>query len=75
MELILEIIREHIEKHIPTHIKRISDGFHFNGFCLKEDGKNLLFNDKEDGKMLIPISDIDIIERPAPRIRMGDDER
>jgi len=71
MELILEIIREHIEKKIPTHIKRASNGFHHNGFCLKEDGENLLFNDKQDGKMLIPIVDLKtpgLIERAAPGV-------
>ena len=73
MELILEIIREHIKKKIPTHIKRASNGFHHNGFCLKEDGTNLLFDDKEDGKMLIPILDLKnpgLIEKAAPHIRM-----
>ena len=61
MELVLEIIREYILKHSFTHIKR-GNGFHFNGFCLKEDGQNLLFEDREDGKMIIPIVDIDVIE-------------
>lgn len=63
MEVILEVVENYILNKTPTHILRKSNKMHYNGYCIRHDDKNLLFNDRFDGMIAIPLDDIDAVEK------------
>ena len=65
---VLDIINYHIENKILTHIKR--GNMHLNGHCKNIEGLNIIFDDRFNGLMMFPISEINIIEKSH---FMGDD--